>query len=332
MGLQCNARCVMCYQTDFSARYNMPAEIYREHLLPLYPRLREVKIQGGEPLIMSNCKDFAGLARGYPNLRLSTTTNGLVLSRFWLETLARQGGTVNFSLNAATAETYARIVGGGEFRRVTRNLSRLAGARPGSPPLLTASMVVLGLNFLEIAGFLRLSRELGADGAVLMLDPVLSLRNLPDAGRCRAELEAALAWRAETGFPVEGLDLVARKLGMASAGAGGQAPRPVCPMPFRNLVVDADGGVRVCCDTWREVGNTYRQPIAEILEGEALRRFRSKVARQDYRWCSPECPENPSPSPAAHLDKFMCLAREDPRGLARKAAAKLRRLGALARG
>ena len=35
MGLQCNVRCVMCYQSSFSREHNMPEAIFQEHLVPL---------------------------------------------------------------------------------------------------------------------------------------------------------------------------------------------------------------------------------------------------------------------------------------------------------
>jgi sulfatase maturation enzyme AslB (radical SAM superfamily) len=63
MGLQCNVRCTMCYQTDFSPKFNMPPEVYRERLNEAYERVTSVKLQGGEPTVMMNCKDVAMLLR-----------------------------------------------------------------------------------------------------------------------------------------------------------------------------------------------------------------------------------------------------------------------------
>src|SRR3954447_12705671 len=66
MGLQCNARCTMCYQLDHSARFNMPAEIWRDRLRDAFPFIKNVKLQGGEPTIMANCREAAEYLRAFP--------------------------------------------------------------------------------------------------------------------------------------------------------------------------------------------------------------------------------------------------------------------------
>ena len=108
MGWQCNARCVMCYQTDFSTKHNMPPVIYLEHLAGLYPSLRNVTIQGGEPTIMPNCAEFARHMRQFNGVKLDITTNGIRVSDFWMDTFINQSSRINFSLNAASAEAYDR--------------------------------------------------------------------------------------------------------------------------------------------------------------------------------------------------------------------------------
>ena len=86
MGMQCNVRCTMCYQTDFSPKFNMDPVVYRERLKEVYPHLRGVKLIGGEPTIMKNCREAAQLLRAYPRIKLNITTNGIFIDDFWIET------------------------------------------------------------------------------------------------------------------------------------------------------------------------------------------------------------------------------------------------------
>jgi sulfatase maturation enzyme AslB (radical SAM superfamily) len=326
MGLQCNARCVMCYQTDFSAKYNMPPEVYREHLKPIYAQIKSVKLQGGEPTIMKNCKDFCEVTQGYPDMRISLTTNGIYLNRFWQDTLAERGHFINVSLNAASQAAYDQIVKHGDFDKVLNNIRTLAARVDPDQTRLALSMVILPQNILEITDFIKLGIDLGASQVGFGLDPVLSLVSLPPADKLHVVLERAFELLDQSGIESEGLQVAARRLGYPLGPKEAQTQLPGCRMPFFNLVVDEKGDVRICCETWRVLGNTYRQSINEILEGGPLIKFQRKVKRNDYIWCDPKCPDNPNPHRLAQLDKYVYLMRRDPFAFANKVKHKLARL------
>jgi sulfatase maturation enzyme AslB (radical SAM superfamily) len=330
MGLQCNARCVMCYQTDFSPKYNMPAEIYREHLLPVYPHIQSVKMQGGEPTIMPNCRDLAGFLRGYDNIRFSITTNGIHLDDFWLEAMVAQGGFVNFSLNAASKQSYQPIVKYGDFDKVQANLKRMLASRQGHQPVVAISMVVLNHNILEVADFIELGAELGVDQVSFGVDPILSFANLPPKAEIQAVLTRADELARSLEMETEALDVLLRDFGVSETDPLPRVTPEVCPLPFNNLVVDERGDVRVCCNTWKILGNTYRDAMEDIVAGKVAKRFRRKVEAGDYNWCDPYCGNNPKPSKQALLNKYSYLARRDPKGTYGKLKAKLKRRKQLA--
>jgi len=323
MGVHCNVRCVMCYQTSFSRDLAMPEVIYAEHLRPLYPHVKTVKLQGGEPTVMRNCKQFCLLAREYPQLKVAITTNGINLNDFWLETLVKQGRYVNISLNAAHPESYGKIVKHGNFAKAVNNIKRLVAANQGGGLAIAMSMVIIPANVRDIADFLRLGRELGVEEINFGFDPLFSLRNLPPQAELHAILDDAFALLAQGGVRSEGLDIYARRVGYTRPAQGQAAPRGRCPLPFNNVVVDEQGDVRVCCNTWVTVGNTYRQGIGEILEGRRIRRFQDLVKRDNYQWCDPRCPDNPRPQRSAMARKYLAAARRDPKGFAGKVKAKL---------
>jgi pyruvate-formate lyase-activating enzyme len=65
-----------------------------------------------------------------------------------------------------------------------------------------------------------------------------------------------------------------------SSGMDGVSPlreRQVCPEPFSRLAVNFDGQVSVCCVDWSFgtiVGDLRRESLADVWNGERLRRFR----------------------------------------------------------
>ncbi|MCB2228361.1 MAG: radical SAM protein [Desulfarculaceae bacterium] len=327
MGVHCNVRCVMCYQTSFSRDLAMPAEIYREHLQPLYSHVKTVKLQGGEPTVMRNCKEFCLLARDFPQLKVAVTTNGINLNRFWLATLVNQGRYVNISLNAAHEESYGRVVKYGDFHKVVNNISRLVEANQGGELGVAMSMIIIPANVKDIADFLRLGISLGVGEINFGFDPLLSFRHLPPKEELHPILERAFDLLAESGVRSEGLEVYARRVGY-DPGPEALAKVPAhCSLPFNNVVVDEKGEVRLCCNTWVSVGNTYEQGIAEILDGPKARRFRKMIKKGNYRWCDPKCPDNPHPHRLATAHKYLHQARKDPKEFAGKVKAKLGKLG-----
>ncbi len=327
MGVHCNVRCIMCYQTSFSRDLAMPAVIYQEHLRPLYPVIKSVKLQGGEPTIMRNCKEFCIMARQHPHIKIAITTNGININDFWLATLVEQGQYVNVSLNAARAESYDKIVKHGNFAKAVGNISRLVAAKQDGGLKVAMSMIVLPVNALEIADFLQLGLDLGVKEINFGYDPVLTFHDLPPAKELHPVLERAFEIMAREDLCSDGLAAFARRVGYPVAGEDQGRPKPRCPLPFNNLVVDEKGDVRVCCNTWVKVGNTYEQGIERIMEGEPIRRFQALIKQDNYRCCDPGCTDNAHPHRLATLYKYAYTAREDPREFATKVKAKLKKMG-----
>ena len=323
MGVHCNVRCVMCYQTSFSRDLAMPGEIYREHLRPLYPHVKTVKLQGGEPTVMRNCKQFCLLARDYPQLKVAITTNGINLNDFWLETLINQGRYVNISLNAAGRESYDRVVKHGDFPKVVNNISRLVEANQGGELGVAMSMIIIPANVKDIAEFLRLGLSLGVGEINYGFDPLLSFHHLPPKEELHPILDQAFALLAEHQVRSEGLEVYARRVGYDPGPVARARPPARCALPFHNVVVDEKGEVRLCCNTWVSVGNTYEQGIERILEGPKARRFRQMIKKGNYLWCDPKCSDNPRPHRLATAHKYLHQARKDPKEFAGKVKAKL---------
>jgi sulfatase maturation enzyme AslB (radical SAM superfamily) len=326
MGVQCNVRCTMCYQTDFSPKSNMPRELYAERLAQAYRHVTSVKLQGGEPTIMKNCREAAVLLREHPQVKLTIITNGVFIDDFWHETFVEQAGNVSVSINAASKEVYEKIVVHGEWERVIKNLERVIAARRGKTPSVGVTVVILKENFHELHRIIELCGRIGIDYVELLADPILSFAGLPARAEVEAELRRCMEAKSKTNVDVIGLDGFGAKFAIPLFGASSGEKKPMCGAPFSNLVIDWNGDVRVCCNTWVKAGNLYEKPLEAILEDRIVSTFRKKMQNDDYVWCSPNCSDNASPTKLSLAHKYAYEFREDPRYFLGKVQQKVKQI------
>lgn len=297
----------------------MPPVLYRERLAEVYPQLKRVKLIGGEPTIMRNCRETAELLRLHPQVKLGITTNGVKVDSFWHDTFVHQGHSVNFSINAATEATYNKIVKYGDFRSALLNVERVLSNRMGKLPHTSISAVIFGDNVHEIAQFVRLGHSLGVDEVVFMMDPILSYKSDLARETILTEVHNAKNAQSMTGMRVAGLQTFERGLGFHSAppeppmGHAKRLELRMCSFPFNNVVIDWDGSVRVCCNTWVKIGNLYDSSLADILTGAKRTKFQEKVRSGNYSWCNQYCEDNPQPTRLALLHKAWHGFCENPR-------------------
>lgn len=314
MGRQCNVRCAMCYQRTYDPAGNMPAVVYKKHLLGLYPYLRRVIVHGGEPTIMPNCKELMRALESFPDIRFEFSTNGVCLDDFWMGVFRDRSDSIKFSINAATANTYDRITKHGDFDKALGNIRRIIKGKVNNKPTVLISTVLLRHNAHEMAAFIDLGHELGVDTVKFYIDPVLSFYKLP-AKDVRRELDKAREAIERTGAAVKGLNVIARYVNYPWSEESSERRIKECSSPFTNLIVDCSGDARVCCYTWRVLGNVHKSSLKEILENWQRTRLRQMSASGDYSWCAPYCPDNPKPIKIARFNRYLYLLRRDPGGL-----------------
>ena len=81
----------------------MDPQLWKEALRPLFPHLKEIILQGGEPTILPQSREFADLAlQSNPGIRFGIFTNGHRFDRGWSEFICDHGSMAHFSLNAAS--------------------------------------------------------------------------------------------------------------------------------------------------------------------------------------------------------------------------------------
>lgn len=281
LSLKCNQRCRMCYQADF--RRELDPDIIYKKLLPVYPYLEEIILQGGEPTAIADTWPFLKFAVGVnPRIRFSLLTNGVLFDRTWTDFFLRHGKSVNFSLNASGPETYEKVSRTRHWPQIITNLEALAAGRgPERVVEVTTSFVILDENVGELPAFVELGRAMGLDRVRFFFDPHLLPR---DAAAVRKALDDTAALERGGGTTrVEGLERFEAVYFHQKADA------PACSSPFDTLFVDAGGETGLCCQMNRLIGDLRFSSVDKIWNGAPADRIRKAFRKGDYRYCGHYC-------------------------------------------
>ena len=192
----CNYDCLMCrFGVDGTLADELPDRFY-DSLAPLLPGLGRLEALGGEPLASPVLRGvLAGpLWRAHPQLEVALTTNGSYLTPRELDRYRDvHFAHVTISLNAASAEIYAKINRGRPWARIRDHLDALLARRRvvGNPASVTYSLVILRDNLHELRAFAELAEA--DDVAVRFMLPMLDRNQqsiLTDEPSMRAAADA----------------------------------------------------------------------------------------------------------------------------------------------
>ncbi len=211
---------------------------------------------------------------------------------------------VVFSLDAVTADTYARVKGRDRFGQAMANIEHFLRRRaelPGDDPGVNTQFqfVLQPENHREVGEFVAhwdefLGRERMGIGFNEVMIKRLSVGTGGEAQRGVDELydrairEHGLAprdeehlhlriweertWGEGSGDPTAGAPEV-----RTEHGAGGDPVRPPCPAPWKTPVIRWDGELAVCCadvDRAVPVGNVDREGFVALWRGDRMTRVR----------------------------------------------------------
>jgi MoaA/NifB/PqqE/SkfB family radical SAM enzyme len=179
---RCNSRCVTCdYWRSGHGDLDLASV---KQLLPSLVELQTqvVLISGGEPLINPEWAEIAELLRR-SGLRLWLLTSGLSLEKH-ARRAAQLFDAITVSLDGTDAQTYAAIRGLNAFENVCAGVR--AAAQAGAP--LGVRVTVQRANYQQLAQFVPLARELGAQQLSFVAVDVASQHAFGRAGHAAAEV------------------------------------------------------------------------------------------------------------------------------------------------
>jgi len=301
---RCNLQCRTCVRNVWGE----PAEdmidaTFERVLLGLrgLPELREVVFGGyGEPFIHPRILDYLAAVKGL-GLKVTVSTNGLLLGREQVEALVRLGvDVVTVSLDGANPDTYADVRREADLQTVLDNLEGLnrVKAEQGTPtPRLGIEFVALRRNVAELPAVADQARRLGANRVivthVLPHTPEMAAETLYGRGETPA-------LPLSTGWPVKsGAWLLWGTLELPRVSWG--AERRCRFVTSKALVVGWDGGVSPCYalahsypyyifGRRKEVsrytfGNINEATLEEIWTSDDYIHFRAEVRRFNFPSC-----------------------------------------------
>jgi radical SAM protein with 4Fe4S-binding SPASM domain len=324
VGEQCNIRCVFCTERSPGQSAIDYAVISFDEFTGFSEKLplrtaSDVTVYGwGEPLVHREYERmFDYIVGRCPGARIKISTNGLLFTEAWARKILTHGKAhVNFSLNAATAETYREITGANQFEKVVdhiRTLSRLRQQYPGSQVTIALSLVALRRVLPEIPSFVMLAAALGADHVVVQDLLLLNGRvRAEDAPQYNQYLSAAVFQSADQLARLNGINLLVEVAGFYNrvlpkawampAASNGDGPYldwshlvgDECFDPWTQFMVSSNGSVSTCCHAHSTImGNIFAQSFDQIWNGEVYRYFRRTVNTgsppEDCRKCPIKC-------------------------------------------
>jgi MoaA/NifB/PqqE/SkfB family radical SAM enzyme len=292
---RCNSRCVTCDYWRHGRK-----DVTLESVTRLMPDLRALGtrtalLSGGEPLLNSEWPEIATALRA-EGIGLWLLTSGLSLAKH----AARAAGlfeSITVSMDGTCASTYQAIRGLDAFDKVC------AGVRAAVAAGATVSLRVTlqRANYRELAGFVRLGRELGVSQvsflAVDVSNPhafarldefsqglALGPEDLAEFDRLLARLAEEHAADFRSGFIAESPAKLARLRDYFAALCGlGPFPAVRCNAPEFSAVVGVDGGVAPCF--FIPGPGTPGQTLGEALESPAMVALRGSIRAGERREC-----------------------------------------------
>ena len=320
-GTRCNLRCRFCTERGGAADYQYKDLSFSEFLgivaggqwSKALMSVATIALYGrGEPLFSKDYRQIADyLLQGFPSIGIGISSNGVLFDQSWAEKLVGAASAdLNFSVNAASAETFCGLTGCDDFATVIENIGRVTKLRRqkgGTSLSVTLSFVATTENVRELPAFVDLAARLEVD-SVIVRDIMtlneeterMSLANEPQLARAMFQMAQERA--GEKGMNIRFLrfrthreryfpnssetrlqvpSLLPEPVSDEEATPSPYRLRTDCFGPWERFMIRADGEVFPCSPSQSfpgfTLGNVFRRGFQEIWNGEAYRHMRNAV-------------------------------------------------------
>lgn len=213
---RCNLKCRMClggHDRDDSARFECISPEDFDAALTAAPTVGGITLSSGDsdPLLHPQFEEIVDIAKRHDVL-LSIFTNGLALTARRCRKIVESGifSMVNFSVDAATPETYRRLRGEDMHRLIAKieMLGSMMKECRAQRPALSLSFVAMADNIEELPAFVEMAARLDArrvyvedligwDGTDSPNQPATDHPRCLDFVRCAQEVVARTALRLD---------------------------------------------------------------------------------------------------------------------------------------
>lgn len=291
-----NPPCIMCERAAFKDvlpkkfvnEYDISQDLI-EKIKPLLANAKEVSLHvGGEPLACKNLFKITELAN--PNAYISFASNGLLLNYEKINKILKSNiKYISFSIDAATEKTYARIRLNA-FKKVINNISNLIMARNSGGhqcPKVVPNMTLMKENFREILDFVRLAKDMGADG--VQFHPLnkqgIIKENQKNGFIFKAEEQALDKYIQEVKNLLKKAKNLAGKHNLSFSSYGftfedaGENNKSFlchdCNAPWERILILLSGDAKFCCFSNEILGNLKTQSFEQVWNSEKAIQIRA---------------------------------------------------------
>jgi MoaA/NifB/PqqE/SkfB family radical SAM enzyme len=295
---RCNLLCETCPRTfeTLEPPADMGWDLFTR-IVDQVPNIARVVLHGvGEPMLVADLPKMIRYLKDRGTYVLFNTNGTLMQPRRFQELIDTGLDELRVSLDAADAETYARVRGKRFFDRIVRDVGKFVayktqvGART---PAVSLWLTGMKETIAQLPAFVRLSASMGVTEVHLQ-------RLVFDAvgyGMARAELSLFEATQAQEHAAIEAAQALGRALGVTldASGAtepglslkrhGEDKPWATCRRPWSLMYFTAHGRALPCCiapfsvrgyDTYT-LGDATQQTLREIWNSPAYRDFRASL-------------------------------------------------------
>lgn len=264
----CNFKCTFCPTGNPNLLKSvsrplgvMKFDLYTRIIDSLAEFPRQIKSlylhKDGEPLLNKSLGGMVAYAKGKGVAQaVWVTTNGALLTKDRAVELIESGlDAIRVSVEHVHEQGYLQITQNySNYQRVRDNVAALyeEKVRRGSPLAVYTKIVDAGLTEVEKKEFID------------AFSPICDYLNIDALMGWSNTGEADMMLGQDPGLAMDGVTPLRRG-------------RRVCPSPFKNLAVNFNGQVSVCCVDWSLgtiVGDASRERLVDIWNGEPMRRFR----------------------------------------------------------
>ncbi len=169
----CNVRCVICrddlfYESKENTEYYNQ---FKDKIVKLCSKAQKVFINGcGELFVSKHLRDVCReIVEINPDVKFNILTNGLLFDENHIKDFcfySKNGHIVSVSIHAAKKKTYEKIMRGGNWEVLQKNLSYISSLKKDNiVSSIYFNFVTHSLNYKEMPKFVKMARKFGAEPA-----------------------------------------------------------------------------------------------------------------------------------------------------------------------
>ncbi|MBU1125364.1 MAG: tetratricopeptide repeat protein, partial [Candidatus Omnitrophica bacterium] len=302
---RCNIKCRTCGL--WSTPWDIPRKTVDE-VIALYPYLERLVWLGGEVFLSEYFDEMFEKARVYPQLSQQVITNGVILTRRWIERILSAPNTeLTFSVDGTTKEVYEYIRRGSNFEKLVTNIGIVNEVKKKvfSKTPLRLNAVIMKTNYQQLESFLEFAHEHGfCQVSVMALhfdeDPNENiLYSHEDKKVLEYITEAVPRMRKKAREYNIDLDVLlptseSKEEEVECAIKVNTPPSTdeamYCKMPWKYMFICDKGTTYLTGSCAKPIGNIYKNSLDEIWNSPEAQHYRESMLKNCFEGiCRPEC-------------------------------------------